>query len=154
MAKTARQLCEFALRKIFGANETPSPEALADALERLNDMLAFWAYVGAETGVTTPVTAEVTLPCPDSYLPAIQDNLIIALADLYDRAIPPQIVASAGRGLQMIKMDVLPEERAAPLEPWEDYSPGTQSGTPGQSHTFDSAARSFDSAALTFDEAS
>ena len=38
--QTARDVCLFALRKIYGAGYTPDAEALSDALERLNDMLA------------------------------------------------------------------------------------------------------------------
>lgn len=111
MAKTVRKVCEYALRKIFGVDETPTAPHMTDALERLDDMLAFWAATGATTGVVLPLSFGDVLSCPDSYIPAIQDNLIIALADLYDRALPPQVVFSARVGVQHVKASSLPAVR-------------------------------------------
>lgn len=150
MAKTARKVCEYALRKVFGTGETPSSEHMADAIERLDDMLAFWAATGAPAGITYGLEPSNLLTCPPSYIGPIQDNLIIALADLYDRSIPAQIAYSARVGLQMIKWDNLPEARAMPLEPWQNEA--REAVTPSHPHNFSSTGWTFDSTQFTFDE--
>lgn len=153
MAKTARKVCEYALRKVFGAGETPSQEHMDDAIERLDDMLAFWAATGAPTGLAYGLEPSSQLICPPNYIMPIQDNLIIALADLYDRAIPAQIAYSARVGLQMIKWDNLPEARTVPLEPWQNEAREAVMPTVSpQPHTFSSTGWTFDSTQFTFDE--
>ena len=111
MAKTARQVCEYALRKVFGVGETPDATSMADAFERLDDMLALWHGIDAATGITLPLALSDTLACPASFLPAIQDNLIIAVADLYNREIPAQVAISARMGLQHVRSVTLPDVR-------------------------------------------
>jgi len=111
MAKTARQICEFALRKIFGVDETPSASNAADALERLNDMLALWAVTGANVGETLPLSLNDVLASPAAYIRGIENNLIIEVSDLYDLPVTASVALAAKQGLQFIKMDKLPDCR-------------------------------------------
>ena len=108
---TARDVCEFALRKVYGKDETPEASALEDALERLNDMLRGWAATGADVGATFPLLAGTVIYCKPEYQSAIKHNLIVQLADLYDLPITPGIANNAVRGLQLVKADNLPAVR-------------------------------------------
>lgn len=108
---TARNVCEFALRKVYGKDETPEASALTDALERLNDMLRGWAVTGADVGATFPLEAATVIYCKPEYQGAIKHNLIVQLADLYDLPITPGIANNAVRGLQLVKADNLPAVR-------------------------------------------
>lgn len=108
---TARDVCEFALRKVYGKDETPEASALTDALERLNDMLRVWAATGADVGATFPLEAATVIYCKPEYQSAIKHNLIVQLADLYDLPITPGIANNAVRGLQLVKATSLPDAR-------------------------------------------
>lgn len=108
---TARNVCEFALRKVYGKDETPEASALTDALERLNDMLRGWAATGADVGATFPLEAGTVIYCKPEYQSAIKHNLIVQLTDLYDLPITPGIANNAARGLQLVKADNLPAVR-------------------------------------------
>lgn len=109
---TARDFCEFALRKVYGKDETPEASALADALERLNDMLRSWAATGADVGATFPLTADTAIYCKPEFEAAIKHNLIVQIADLYDLPIGQIVQINAVRGLQLVKSANLPDLRA------------------------------------------
>jgi hypothetical protein len=109
---TARDFCEFALRKVYGKDETPEASALADALERLNDMLRGWAATGADVGATFPLAADTVVYCKPEFEAAIKNNLIVQIADLYDLPIGQIVQINAVRGLQLVKSANLPDLRA------------------------------------------
>lgn len=108
---TVRNVCEYALRKIYGKDETPDATAFADAMERLDDMLRHWTQTGADVGATFPLTEAGVIYCPPSYEAGIKANLAVAVADLYDLPISPQVAVAAVRGLQHIKNANLPDSR-------------------------------------------
>lgn len=110
---TARDACEYALRKVYGKDETPEASAMSDAVERLEDMLRMWAATGADVGATFPIVEATVINCRPSFQRAIKENLVIEVADLYNRALSPVTVDAARRGLQHIKSANLPAERAA-----------------------------------------
>jgi len=108
---TARDVCEFALRKVYGKDETPEASALADAMERLNDMLRSWAATGADVGATFPLEAGTVIYCKPEFEAAIKNNLIVQIADLYDLPIGQIVQINAVRGLQLVKSANLPDQR-------------------------------------------
>ena len=107
LSYTARDICEFALRKVVGIGETPTSGELADALERLNDMLASWATQGADIGVPLPVADNTVFRCADAFISAVKNSLIIELSELYGLQAPASAVMNARRGLQQVKMSLL-----------------------------------------------
>lgn len=108
---TVRDVCEFALRKVYGKDETPEASALEDALERLNDMLRGWAATGADVGATFPLLAGTVIYCKPEFQGAIKNNLIVQLADLYDLPVGAIVGNNAARGLQLVKAANLPDTR-------------------------------------------
>lgn len=108
---TVRDVCGFALRKIVGNGNDPDASELADAVERLNDMLAEWGAMGAQTGVPLPLAAGDTLYCSDAFVSAIKHNLRIACHDHYGQPIDATDARAAMRGMQVVKAANLPAER-------------------------------------------
>lgn len=109
---TARDVCEFALRKVYGKDETPEASAMSDAIERLNDMLLGWRVTGASIGAAFPLVEASVIYCSPEFQSAIKHNLCLCVAELYDLPITPYVAEQARRGLQLIKMQNLPDERS------------------------------------------
>lgn len=109
---TARDICDFALRKIVGNAVDPDASELDDALERLNDMLSDWTAHGADIGISFPVNANTVFVVSDTFASAIKNNLAIEVADLYDRELSGSVVRNARNGLQVIKNALLADDRS------------------------------------------
>jgi len=101
--ETARDICLFALRKVYGNGNDPEADALTDALERLNDMLAEWDVTGAVTGAPYPLLEATVLYVPNAFLSGIKHNLAVKVADLYGRELDNVVANQALKGLQLIK---------------------------------------------------
>lgn len=87
---TAREVVNFAMRRIVGIRGTPSSTEADDALERLNDMLALWRIDGLDVGLALPLTLDSELALPDEYTMALKYNLAVALHEQYTiEAVPP-----------------------------------------------------------------
>jgi hypothetical protein len=112
IAATARDIVAYALRRITGIAEEPTAEQAADGLERLSDMLEEWRATGADVGATRPLTLNSVIYCPESYLSAIKNNLILCIADVYGLDVSPYVLRQAQNGLSHIKMANLPADRA------------------------------------------
>lgn len=110
-ATTVRDLVNFALRKVAGISETPDEDQAEDARERLQDMLELWRQAGADVGATRPLTLSTVIYCPESFLAAIKNNLIIEVADLYNAEVSPVVVRNATTGLAHIKQTNLSDVR-------------------------------------------
>lgn len=108
---TAQDIVSFALRKVKGVRGTATATEAADALERLNMMLASWARQGADVGAMLPLALASRLYCEDAFLDAIKANLILKLADLYSFTPAATTVLEARQGLSLIKNAKLPDER-------------------------------------------
>lgn len=98
---TAREVCLFALRKVYGNGETPESEALADALERMNDILGFWRRTGADLGLPLPVLEATVLNIDDVGYTALKFTLRNVLHENYGVGASPmamreELVAMAG----------------------------------------------------------
>lgn len=99
---TARDVVDFALRKIAGNGESAESAEADDALERLNDMLADWRMDGCDIGVPAPLALGDTLSIPDEYVSALKFNLRIACHDHYDAPITAYDADRADRGKRNI----------------------------------------------------
>jgi hypothetical protein len=80
---TARDIVNFALRKITGLGTDPDASQEGDAVERLGDMLALWAMEGIAVNPPSPLTASTTLYLAADIVAAIKWNLCVYLAPLY-----------------------------------------------------------------------
>jgi hypothetical protein len=100
---TARDVCIYALRKIVGIAEEPDADQLADALERLNDMLAMWRDTGADLGLPLPLVEASPLNVNDAYYAAIKANLRNAVQDFYGMALTASEAIEARHGLATVK---------------------------------------------------
>ena len=110
--ETVQDICAFALRKVEGLGGVAGADALADAIERLKDMLRVWRATGADIGAIDPLESGTVLYCPASYIAAIKNNLIIELADLYEVPVGQRVIQNARAGLAHIKQANLPADRA------------------------------------------
>lgn len=112
---TVRDVCEFALRKVYGKDETPEASAMSDAVERLDDMLRAWGWTGADVGASFPLAEASVLYVRPEFQQAIKANLILEIADLYDLPISIKTAQNAVRGMQLIKSANLSDERPGPV---------------------------------------
>lgn len=101
-AYTARDVVDFALRKVVGNGFSADSAEADDALERLNDMLADWRMDGCDIGVPAPLTLGTTLSIPDEYVSALKFNLRIACHDHYGAPITAYDADRADRGKRNI----------------------------------------------------
>lgn len=100
---TARDVVNFALRRIVGVRRSASSTEAADALERLNDMLAMWRIDGLDVGLSLPLMLETELVMPDEFLQAIKYNLAVAVHEQYSsEAIPPFTFRMAEEGKRLV----------------------------------------------------
>ena len=113
LANTGQGICDYALRKVYGVHGAIPASAAADCIERLNDMLAGWELEGASVGVPLPVDVSTAFSIADGYVGAIKHNLTMLVAGLYGAQLDGMVAAEARRGLQRIKANNLPDERAA-----------------------------------------
>ncbi len=112
---TVRDVCEFALRKVYGKDETPEASALSDAMGRLDDMLRAWGWTGADVGASFPLAEASVLYVRPEFQQAIKANLILEIADLYDLPISIKTAQNALRGMQLIKSANLSDDRPGPV---------------------------------------
>lgn len=113
IADSAASYCNFALRKIVGIGNTPDADELADALERLNAMVASWRAQGADIGAAFPIEANTVIYCPDYAVEALRFNLMLDVASLYGQPVSQMDALKAARGLQLVKNMNVPDERQA-----------------------------------------
>jgi hypothetical protein len=111
VAPTARDICNFALRKITGNGNTADAAELDDALERLSGIIAAWRAGGADIGAPFPLTANSVIYCPDYAVDALRFNLRLSCHDHYDAPITAYDADRARRGLQLVKHKNLPADR-------------------------------------------
>lgn len=111
---TVRDVCEFALRKVYGKDETPEASAMSDAVERLNDMLRAWAWTGADVGAAFPLVEASVIYCKPEFQSAIKHNLCLCVAELYDLPLTPYVIEQARRGVQLVKTANLSDDRPGP----------------------------------------
>jgi len=102
-AKTVRDICDFALRKVIGNGETADGAELTDAIERLEAMLHLWRDSGADVGATFPLDESATLYLRDSFVSGVQYGLRMLTQQHYGIPLEPLDVQMATRGLQAIK---------------------------------------------------
>jgi hypothetical protein len=99
---TTRDVVDFALRKIVGNGVEADAAEAADALERLNDMIALWRIDGLDIGIPDPLALVDPLAIPDEYVSALKFNLRISCHDHYDQPISGFDLQMADRSKQLI----------------------------------------------------
>ena len=113
VADTALDYVSFALRKVVGIGEDAEAEELADALERLNALVAAWRAGGADIGAPYPIVSSSVIYCPDWAVAALRYNLLLECAPLYGFEPTAWEYQQAVKGLQLIKHNNLPQVRTA-----------------------------------------
>lgn len=99
--QTARDVCDFALRKIVGDGETASATQLGIALELLNDTLALWRIDGLDLGLGI-LAANDDVVLPDEYTTALKYNLRLACHAHYGADLGPFDVNMADTSKRLI----------------------------------------------------
>lgn len=87
LGNTARDVINFAMRKITGNGNDPTADELDDALERLNGLWMLWRIQGLDVGIAKELTANDTLDIPDAFVTAIKWCLREELHDFYGVAL-------------------------------------------------------------------
>lgn len=100
---TARDICDFALRKVVGVSDEASADMLADALERLNDRVALWRSTGADLGLKLPIAEADSLNVSDSAYLALKLNLRNEIHEFYGIALTQSDVMDARSALAVVK---------------------------------------------------
>lgn len=100
---TADDIIDYALRPIVGLSGTRTATETADALEKLNDMVAHWKATGADLPISLPMTTATTLYLPDEHLLALKANLQVTVSEQYGRPVPSLALAIARSGLTTLK---------------------------------------------------
>ena len=111
-ADTANDYVAFALRKVVGIGEEASADELADALERLNALVADWRATGADIAATFPIISSTVIYCPDWAVSALRYNLLVECAPLYGVEPTALEYDRARRGLQLVKNKNIPAAAA------------------------------------------
>ena len=103
LANTVRDVCLFALRKVSGIAEEPEADELADAIERLNDMVASYRVTGADMGLPLPLVEADVLKVPDHAYRALKLNLRNELHDFYSVPLSQVDLMDARNALAVVK---------------------------------------------------
>jgi hypothetical protein len=85
---------------IIGEAETPSAEEGADAVLRLNDMMAAMAEDGIDFGWNPKSTTADTAVLPLGHIESVKDMLVVKLADEYGTEVSALTARSAADGYQ------------------------------------------------------
>lgn len=106
-ANTARDICNFALRKVVGNGATASANELDDAMERLNAILALWRLSNMDLGVSDELVSTDTLTIPDAYLTALKYALRRDIHDFYGVPLSSTDVLMAEKAESAVAADTL-----------------------------------------------
>jgi hypothetical protein len=103
-AQAASQVISDALLAInvIRDGETPSAEMQAQAIRRLNQMMALWAGEGRDIGYIPVGTVTDVLTVPDAAVLGIVNNLAIHMAPSFGATASPEVIALATMGLATI----------------------------------------------------
>jgi hypothetical protein len=101
---TVLDIITDALRQIgiIGETQTPSAEQGADAVTRLNDLMASLAEDDIDLGWNPKATSADTVSLPLGQVAAIKALLAVNLAGEYGAEIPPLTAATAGEGYKRL----------------------------------------------------
>jgi hypothetical protein len=82
--------------------ETPSAEQQAQAIRRLNQMMALWEGEGRNISYIPVGTVTDVLTVPDAAILGIVNNLAIHMAPSFGATVSPEVIALATMGLATI----------------------------------------------------
>lgn len=103
-AQAASQVITDALVAInvIRETQTPSAEQQAQAIRRLNQMMAMWEAEGRNLGYIPVGTVTDIMTVPDGAIMGIYSSLAILLAPSYGASIPPELVLINAGGMAAI----------------------------------------------------
>ncbi len=103
-AQTAAQVIQDALLaiKIIREGQTPTADMQAQAIRRLNQMMALWEADGRNLGYIPVGTVTDVLTVPDAAILGIYATLAIMLAPGYGAAVSEELIAMARMGMDII----------------------------------------------------
>lgn len=103
-AQTASQVIADAFLgvNVIRDGETPTAEMQAQAIRRLNQMMAVWEADGRNLGYIPIGTVTDTLTVPDGALMGIYSSLAILLAPSFGASVSPELVAIQEKGMAVI----------------------------------------------------
>ena len=103
------ELITGALRRagIIGEAESPSAEEGADAVTRLNDMMAAMAEDGIDLGWNPKATTAETVVLPLGHVGTLKAMLAVMLADEYGTEVSPSTAAEASDGYKRLLRQAL-----------------------------------------------
>lgn len=107
LGSTARDVCNFALRKVIGNGEVASADELTDALERLNDMLMIWRVSGLDVGLGGVLEADTELNIPDFVIAGLKWNLREELHDFYGVDLTPRDMMKSQEAQAVMRAQLL-----------------------------------------------
>lgn len=112
-AQTAAQVIQDALLaiKIIREGQTPTADMQAQAIRRLNQMMALWAAEGRDIGYVPVGTVTDTLTVPDAAILGIYSTLAIMLAPAYGASVSEELYAMSRMGMETIDKITVKEVR-------------------------------------------
>jgi hypothetical protein len=87
---------------VIRAGQSPTASMLEQGVRRLNQMMALWESDGNEIGYIPVGTVTDILTVPDAAILGIVNNLAIHMAPSFGATVPPEIIALAQLGMQVI----------------------------------------------------
>lgn len=99
MSSTALDIVKDAMKDIgvLAAGESPSADDSADILRKLNHMVASWELEGLAI-YGSEWTLATTIPLPDNHILAIEHNLAVHIAPMFEKQVSSIIVQGAQDG--------------------------------------------------------
>lgn len=103
-AQTASQVITDALvsLNVIREGQTPSAEQQAQAIRRMNQMMALWEADGRPLGYIPIGTVTDTLTVPDGSLMGIWTSLAILLAPLFGATVSAELIEMNRQGMAVI----------------------------------------------------
>ena len=87
---------------VLREDQTPTAEQSAQAIRRLNQMMAVWEANGRHLGYIPIGTVTDVLTVPDAAIMGIWGSLAILLAPLFGASVSPELLEMTQRGLDVI----------------------------------------------------
>jgi hypothetical protein len=113
-AQSASQVIADALVAInvIRDGQTPSAEMQAQAIRRLNQLMAVWEAEGRNLGYIPVGTATAILTVPDAAIMGIYSSLAILLAPSFGASVSQELVVINDRGMAIIDKITAKDVRA------------------------------------------
>lgn len=103
-AQSASQIIKdvYVELNVIREDQAPTAEMQAQAIRRLNQMMAVWAADGKGLGYIPIGTVTDVLTVPDAAIMGIWGSLAILLAPLFGASVSPELLAMTQMGMDVI----------------------------------------------------